>query len=84
MYLHVSIIQFQQKTQFRFLAFPAVTRVGGNKKGIFTRNREPKSCAHHLRRRYYALAKLLDDYNNVPEDLDLYVTDNSSSVRNEL
>ncbi|KAH0816181.1 hypothetical protein GEV33_006610 [Tenebrio molitor] len=39
----------------------SVNRVGGNKKGIFTRNREPKASAHLLRKRYWALAELLDD-----------------------
>ncbi|XP_045483905.1 beta-glucuronidase isoform X2 [Pieris rapae] len=33
-----------------------ITRVGGNKKGIFTRSRQPKAAAHHLRARYLALA----------------------------
>ena len=27
-------------------------RVGGNKKGAFTREREPKAAAHYLRRRW--------------------------------
>ena len=50
----------------------AVTRVGGNKKGIFTRDRQPKSAAHHVRRRYFALAQELDGYS-LPEDLAPYV-----------
>ncbi|TMW46366.1 hypothetical protein DOY81_008553, partial [Sarcophaga bullata] len=33
----------------------SITRVGGNKKGIFTRNRQPKTSAHLLRKRYYSL-----------------------------
>ncbi|XP_039954673.1 beta-glucuronidase-like [Bactrocera tryoni] len=36
------------------------TRVGGNKKGIFTRQRQPKSAAHLLRQRYFGLAIELD------------------------
>ncbi|XP_068249999.1 beta-glucuronidase-like isoform X5 [Palaemon carinicauda] len=32
------------------------TRVDGNKKGIFTRNRQPKLAAHFLRSRYLSLA----------------------------
>ncbi|XP_064089809.1 beta-glucuronidase-like isoform X6 [Macrobrachium nipponense] len=32
------------------------TRVAGNKKGIFTRNRQPKLAAHFLRSRYLSLA----------------------------
>lgn len=44
------------------------TRVGGNKKGIFTRNRQPKASAHHLRKRYWKLAEQL--YNvTAPSDL---------------
>nr|CAH7731210.1 unnamed protein product [Callosobruchus chinensis] len=47
------------------------TRVGGNKKGIFTRNRQPKASAHHLRRRYWGLAQ---QYANIslPQDLFSY------------
>ncbi|KAJ9592379.1 hypothetical protein L9F63_015947, partial [Diploptera punctata] len=29
------------------------TRVGGNRKGIFTRERQPKSAAHHTRKRFW-------------------------------
>lgn len=44
------------------------TRVGGNKKGLFTRSRQPKASAHHMRRRYWKLAEQL--YNaSVPNDL---------------
>ncbi|KAJ8922926.1 hypothetical protein NQ315_001469 [Exocentrus adspersus] len=48
------------------------TRVGGNKKGIFTRSRQPKASAHHIRRRYWALAS---EYYNAtpPRDLTSYV-----------
>lgn len=38
------------------VSFPAITRVGGNRKGVFTRSRQPKASAHHLRARYRALA----------------------------
>ncbi len=31
-------------------------RVGGNKKGAFTRDRQPKMAAHHLRRRWRGMA----------------------------
>ncbi|KAG5893260.1 hypothetical protein JTB14_002666 [Gonioctena quinquepunctata] len=56
------------------------TRVGGNKKGIFTRNRQPKASAHHIRRRYWHLA---GQYSNVtlPDDLDNYVI---SKINDEL
>jgi beta-glucuronidase len=35
-----------------FATVPGVMRVGGNKKGIFTRERQPKTAAHYLRRRW--------------------------------
>lgn len=55
------------------LYIAAITRVGGNKKGIFTRNRQPKASAHHLRRRYWALASELESAV-LPKDLDHYVS----------
>jgi beta-glucuronidase len=39
-----------------FAAAPGVFRADGNKKGVFTRDRRPKSAAHVLRRRWRALA----------------------------
>lgn len=56
----------------------AVTRVGGNKKGVFTRNRQPKAVAHLLRKRYFALGREIDQCN-LPEDLFTYITDVGSS-----
>jgi beta-glucuronidase len=35
-----------------FATTSGVMRVGGNKKGVFTRDREPKAAAHALRRRW--------------------------------
>ncbi len=35
-----------------FLTKQGLTRIGGNKKGIFTRNRQPKAAAHFLRERW--------------------------------
>jgi len=35
----------------------------GNKKGVFTRQREPKASAHWLRRRYFELAGADRDKN---------------------
>jgi beta-glucuronidase len=35
-----------------FATAPGIMRVGGNKKGIFTRDRSPKAAAHLLRRRW--------------------------------
>ena len=38
-----------------FAVAPGVFRADGNKKGVFTRDRRPKSAAHVLRRRWRAL-----------------------------
>jgi len=54
--------------------------VGGNKKGVFTRNRQPKEVAHILRWRYFALAKELDQCQ-LPQDLNVYI---SKHTHNEL
>lgn len=54
----------------------AVTRVGGNKKGIFSRQRQPKEAAFHVRKRYHSLANQLDQCK-LPEDLFLYFYDES-------
>lgn len=48
-------------------------RVGGNKKGIFTRERQPKMAAYYVRKRYYALQKELDGMK-MPTDLEDYVS----------
>ncbi len=40
-----------------FMTKENVNRVVGNKKGIFTRNRQPKASAHLLKSRYWQLAK---------------------------
>ncbi len=37
-----------------FKTTPGIMRVGGNKKGAFTRDRQPKLAAHYLRRRWRA------------------------------
>uniref|UniRef100_A0A8D8YBZ1 Beta-glucuronidase n=1 Tax=Cacopsylla melanoneura TaxID=428564 RepID=A0A8D8YBZ1_9HEMI len=50
-----------------FKTAETTTRVGGNKKGIFTRSRQPKAAAHHVRRRYWLLSKELDN-SSLPED----------------
>ncbi|EFA07842.1 beta-glucuronidase [Tribolium castaneum] len=59
------------------------TRVGGNKKGIFTRNRQPKASAHLLRKRYWALAQNLDNAE-VPDDLNEYIINTKTVVKDEL
>ncbi|EDW33659.1 GL11760 [Drosophila persimilis] len=57
-----------------FKTAQSYTRVGGNKKGVFTRARQPKASAHLLRKRYFALARELDD-SSFPEDLFTYIAD---------
>lgn len=61
----------------------AITRVGGNKKGIFTRSRQPKAAAHHLRRRYFELAAT-DHGTAVPADITAYTSDREPITRTEL
>jgi beta-glucuronidase len=39
-----------------FATSQGIMRVGGNKKGVFTRERQPKAAAHVLRQRWLALA----------------------------
>lgn len=57
----------------RCLRVTAYTRVGGNKKGIFTRDRQPKMAAHHVRKRYHALEAELD-CAPIPKDVESYVS----------
>ena len=45
-----------------FMTQQQITRVVGNKKGIFTRQRQPKNSAKELRKRYWKLAKEIDQY----------------------
>jgi hypothetical protein len=49
--------------------------VGGNKKGIFTRDRQPKASAHLVRKRYWALAEELENVTP-PNDLSEYIYKN--------
>ena len=44
-----------------FQTTEGIFRVDGNKKGIFTRNRQPKAAAHFIRRRW---TKLPMDYKS--------------------
>lgn len=67
----------------KLMLFSAVTRVGGNKKGIFTRQREPKSSAYHLRKRYWSLANRLDGAE-FPCDIQPYVISNENQNNIEL
>jgi len=67
----------------KLVFFSAVTRVGGNKKGIFTRQREPKSSAYHLRKRYWSLANRLDGAE-LPCDIQSYFIASDSQNNIEL
>lgn len=70
---------FGKKFRAAFGIVPTVSdirRVGGNRKGVFTRNRQPKSGAHLLRNRYWKLANEIDGAEP-PNELNIYV---SSSV----
>jgi len=46
-----------------FMTKQDIKRVGGNKKGIFTRQRQPKASAHLMRNRYLRLAEKVDDFS---------------------
>lgn len=63
--------------------FSGIKRVGGNKKGIFTRQRQPKNSAHLLRKRYWSLAHHLDNAT-IPSDLDEYVINKKKSIHDEM
>jgi len=49
-----------------FMTKQEARRVAGNKKGIFTRERQPKLAAHVLRKRYWQLAEELDGRKDSP------------------
>lgn len=59
-----------------FKTAQTVMRVGGNKKGVFTRERQPKSAAYLLRKRYHSLSNTLHN-NPLPHDLFLYFIDSA-------
>ena len=44
-----------------FATTEGIMRVDGNKKGVFTRDRQPKMVAHLLRRRWTAMPDYLDE-----------------------
>lgn len=46
-----------------FMTQQQITRVVGNKKGIFTRQRQPKASAKELRKRYWKLAQEIDQFS---------------------
>ncbi|KPM09415.1 Beta-glucuronidase-like protein [Sarcoptes scabiei] len=47
-----------------FMTAQSLTRVGGNKKGIFTRQRQPKTAARLLRCRYWSMANVSYEQNH--------------------
>ncbi|CAH2222721.1 beta-glucuronidase [Pelobates cultripes] len=49
-----------------FMTVQGVTRVVGNKKGIFTRQRQPKSSAFILRDRYWKMANGTTSFSQMP------------------
>jgi beta-glucuronidase len=51
-----------------FMTKQEITRIVGNRKGVFTRDRQPKASAHLLRTRYHLLANEYFSYP-VPDDL---------------
>ncbi|CAG7834532.1 unnamed protein product, partial [Allacma fusca] len=51
-----------------FMTAQGITRILGNRKGIFTRERQPKASAHLLRYRFHLLASETDSYP-IPQDL---------------
>ncbi|CAH0715437.1 unnamed protein product, partial [Brenthis ino] len=65
-----------------FKTAQTITRVGGNKKGIFTRSRQPKASAHHLRARYLALAAA--DTGAPAPAIQYYISDNKPALHEEL
>ncbi|CAK1551179.1 unnamed protein product [Leptosia nina] len=65
-----------------FKTTQTITRVGGNKKGIFTRSRQPKASAHHLRARYLALAAA--ESGAPPPDIAYYISDHKPPAHEEL
>lgn len=55
--------------------FSGITRIVGNRKGIFTRDRQPKASAHLLRTRYHMLAQEYDGYpwpKDLPQPIPVY------------
>ncbi|XP_022125377.2 beta-glucuronidase isoform X1 [Pieris rapae] len=65
-----------------FKTTQTITRVGGNKKGIFTRSRQPKASAHHLRARYHSLAAA--ESGAPPPDMAYYISDHKPPAHEDL
>ncbi|XP_037069999.1 beta-glucuronidase-like [Pollicipes pollicipes] len=62
-----------------FMTKQDTTRVVGNRKGIFTRQRQPKMAAHLLRSRYWGLARLTD-WPDLPLPADLMFSDSYTAL----
>lgn len=61
--------------EHKILLIPAgITRLNGNKKGVFTRNRQPKAVAQLLRMRNFDLAMEVDGLDEQPPDVDEYIS----------
>uniref|UniRef100_T1J7V1 Beta-glucuronidase n=1 Tax=Strigamia maritima TaxID=126957 RepID=T1J7V1_STRMM len=52
-----------------FMTEQGTSRINGNKKGVFTRQRQPKFSAHIVRSHYWKLALSLDSHNETQSDL---------------
>lgn len=57
-----------------------ISRVGGNKKGVFTRDRQPKASAHLLRKRNFQLALEIDNFRDAPADVQEYVGQSRKTI----
>lgn len=64
---------FELEIMFSFFT-SGITRLNGNKKGVFTRSRQPKAVAQLLRMRYFDLAMEIDNLDNRPSDVDEYIS----------
>lgn len=77
-YITSQIIYIKKVYKYLFLFLLDFYRVGGNKKGIFTRDRQPKMAAYHVRKRYYALEMEIDG-TPLPHNLENYVSNHYST-----
>jgi len=66
-----------------FMTVQGITRIVGNRKGIFTRDRQPKASAHLLRTRYHLLANETEGYP-MPSDLQNLLPVYGRKIRIEL
>jgi len=64
-----------------FSTAQGITRVGGNKKGVFTRDRQPKYSAYVLRERYTSMSSLLETIKATTEKYHKETSKGSSQVK---